>query len=90
MTASHSDLVKVKNINQLPKEVILRVFSSLHYRDLTSARATSRRWRALSRDDLLLQRLGQRDLKGGHDLHSDEEMYLASSLGTKLQQYLLE
>ena len=73
-------------ISVLPPELLLRIFSGLHYRDLVSARRTCSRWREVSEDDLLWRGLVTRHLGPGSWLHDDTipsrgEMALAVLLG---------
>ena len=48
-------------ITTLPPELLLKIFSSLCYRDLASARRTCRQWRDLSMDQGLLRTIKKRD-----------------------------
>ena len=48
-------------ITTLPPELLLKIFSSLCYRDLASARRTCARWRDLSMDQGLLRTIKERD-----------------------------
>ena len=73
-------------ISVLPPELLLRIFSGLHYRDLVSARRTCSSWREVSEDDLLWRGLVTRHLGPGSWLHDDTipsrvEMALAVLLG---------
>ena len=73
-------------ISSLPHELLLRIFSGLHYRDLVSARRTCARWREVGEDDLLWRGIVTRHLGPGSWLHDDTiptrvEMALAVLLG---------
>ena len=73
-------------ISSLPHELLLRIFSGLHYRDLVSARRTCSRWREVGEDDLLWRGIVTRHLGPGSWLHDDTiptrvEMALAVLLG---------
>ena len=88
-TSSLSPLVLMPapvTISSLPPELLLRIFSGLHYRDLVSARRTCSSWREVSEDDLLWRGLVTRHLGPGSWLHdhtipSRVEMALAVLLG---------
>ena len=45
----------------LPGEVLVQIFSHLHYRDTVLAGRVCRHWSAVSRDQLLLASIVQRD-----------------------------
>ena len=45
----------------LPGEVLVQIFSHLHYRDTVLAGRVCRHWSAVSRDQLLLAAIVQRD-----------------------------
>ena len=79
-------------VSSLPHELLLRIFSGLHYRDLVSARRTCSRWREVGEDDLLWRGIVTRHLGPGSWLHDDTiptrvEMALAVLLG--MPTYLL-
>ena len=81
-------------ISLLPPELLLRIFSGLHYRDLVSARRTCSSWREVSEDDLLWRGLVTRHLGPGSWLHDDTipsrvEMALAVLLGMLIAYFYL-
>ena len=76
----------MRTLANFPPELLLRIFSSLSYRDLVCARRTCRQWRDLSMDEGLLRIIKERDFRedkwGEKDYFpSEDEIGLAVFLG---------
>ena len=74
------------NIATLPREVLLKIFSLLGYRDFISVRRTCQLWHRLSQDHGLIQRIARRDFSeeswsNGGSFPSSEQIGLATFLG---------
>ena len=48
-------------INDLPNEILLKIFLRLEYGDIISAGSVCRQWQVLSEDDVLLHKIAHRD-----------------------------
>ena len=72
-------------VDLLPKEVLLRIFSLLPYRDLVSAGRTCKHWHGLSKDDLLIQKVVLTEFNDWQiALLPDEQICLVIFLGKKM------
>ena len=60
-------------ITTLPPELLLKIFSSLCYRDLVCARRTCAQWRDLSMEEGLLRTIKERHFR--EDMWSEEGYY---------------